>query len=138
LHRELVGLGCSVQAQTVRLWTVGATIGPNDPENVRRIGVVAVEPRLIENYQRVYKAMELFRSAHSVLGRRIGDLARIYGSAAVAGRVDADEVLDERSGLTVADFRDCVDLVRIKTIEPRGPVPRAVLDRIQNDLEEGS
>ncbi len=127
-----------MQAQTVRLWTVGVTIGPVDPENVRRIGVVADEHRLVENYSRIYAAMELFRNAHAVLGRRIGDMARFYGTAAVAGRVDADEILDQRSGLTVADFRDCMEIMEISAVEPCGVVPRAVLDRIQTQQEDES
>lgn len=136
LHEALGEHGCAVQAQTVRLWIVGVTIGPDDPENVRRLGIVIGESRLEQNYMRVWNAMNTFRSAHGVMARRLDDMARHYGTAAVVGRIDSDEVLDPRSGLTVADLRDCIDLLKIVAIQAEGPVPAVLLDRIHEDDEE--
>jgi hypothetical protein len=83
--------------------------------------------------------MRSLRGAHQGLGRRLSELARRVGSAAAAGHLDADELVDERSGLTAADFQESVDIVTVTAIEPVGDVPYLVVGRLNdthNDLQE--
>jgi hypothetical protein len=124
--------GCTVQTQTVRLWVVGATIGPDDPEDVRRVGMVTDDAVLLGQHARVCQAMRSLRGAHQSLGRRLSDLARHVGSAAAAGHLDADELVDVRSGLTAADFQESVDILTVQALEPAGDVPYLVIGRLHD------
>ena len=122
--------GCSVQTQTVRLWVIGTTIGPEDADDVRRVGLVADDEALLSHHGEVVRAMRSLRGAHTKLGRRLSDLALQVGAAAAAGHLARDEVIDERSGLTVADFQDSLDLVTVRAREDLGDVPFAITGRL--------
>lgn len=130
--------GCTVQTQTVRLWVVGVTIGPSDDEDVRRVGIIMDDAVLRDNHQEVCRAVRSLRGAHVRLGQRLAGMAIQVGSAAAAGLLDADEVVDERSGLTVADFDESVDVLTVKDIEPAGDVPYILVGRLndEEDMEE--
>jgi hypothetical protein len=137
LAAALARHGCTVQGQTVRLWVVGATIGPDDCANVRRLGEVAEDPVLTAHYTDVCSAIEALRGAHVKLGQRLGQWARTVGSAAVAGRIGADEVIDARSGLTAADFAGSIDILRVTAVvDDIGPVPSGMTGRLTESQEE--
>lgn len=121
--------GCGVQTQTVRLWVVGVTIGPDDPEDIRRLGEVLGDDLLVGRYPDIYDAIRELRGAHVRLGRRLARMARHVGPAALAGRIADDELIDERSGLTAADFEDAVEVVTVMRLEPAGTVPRIITGR---------
>jgi hypothetical protein len=121
--------GCGVQTQTVRLWVVGVTIGPDDPDDIRRLGEVLGDDLLARRYADIYHAIRELRGAHVRLGRRLARMARHVGPAARAGRVADDELIDERSGLTAADFEDAVEVVTVVRLEPAGTVPRIITGR---------
>jgi hypothetical protein len=131
-------LGCSVQTQTIRLWVIGVTIGPEDPQDVSRVGHAAGDQALLSQHSEVVRAMRSLRGAHVKLGRRLAELAVNIGAAASAGHVGRDEVIDERSGLTVADFQDSLDLVVVRSIDPVGEVPLVVTGRLQGATEDSS
>ncbi len=126
--------GCTVQTQTVRLWVIGVTIGPEDGEDVHRVGLVTDDPVLLGSHAEVHRAMRSLRGAHQSLGRRLSELALRIGSAVRAGQLAADELVDERSGLTAADFEESVEILTVMTIEPVGDVPSLVLGQL-NDAE---
>lgn len=126
--------GCSVQTQTVRLWVIGKTIGPDDEDDVRRVAVVAKDESLLAAHREVCRAIRSLRGAHVRLGQRLSDMARRVGPAAAAGRIASDEVVDERSGLTAADFLDSIDLLTVSSIEPAGIVPYVIVGRL-NEAE---
>jgi hypothetical protein len=121
--------GCWLQTQTIRLWVVGVTIGPDDREDVRRLGEVLGDDYLADQYIDVHNAIRALRGAHVRLGRRLARMARQVGPAARAGRVADDELIDERSGLTAADFEDAVEVVTVVRLEPAGTVPRIITGR---------
>jgi hypothetical protein len=128
--------GCAVQTQTVRLWVVGVTIGPEDEEDVHRVGLVTEDGALLGGHREVCRAMRSLRGAHSRLGKRLSEVARQVGSAAAAGRLASDEVVDERSGLTAADFQDSLDILTVRRMEPAGDVPYIVVGRLNDTKEE--
>jgi hypothetical protein len=129
--------GCGVQTQTVRLWVVGVTIGPDDREDVRRLGEVLGDDLLVQRYADIHDAIRTLRGAHVRLGQRLARIARHVGPAARAGRIANDELIDERSGLTAADFEDAVDVVKVVRLEPAGTVPRIITGRrLPADEEE--
>ena len=79
LHDELERHGCDKQTQTVRLWVVGQTIGPEDPQDVSRVGQCLEDDALIANYQAIADAIKNLRAAHVRLGHRLAVIARRVG-----------------------------------------------------------
>lgn len=132
LQRALADRGCTVQSQTVRLWCVGATIGPEDPGDVRRLGEVLDDPVLTGQQEVVRQGMRTLRGAHGRLSRRLVGLARTVGPAAKGGRLPADEILDETSGLTAADIESAVLVVTIAEMEPVTEIPRILTGRLRD------
>lgn len=137
LRDELHLVGCHKQTQTIRLWVVGATIGPDDAEDIRRLGEAIDDQPLMVNYQAIDTAIESLRSAHRALGQRLGSLARSIGGGVLDGTLAADDVIDERSGLTAADFRDSIEVVAVRSVEPAGIVPSLLTGRIHAATENG-
>jgi hypothetical protein len=123
LTRQLRALGCGVQAQTVRLWCTGVTIGPDDRADLGRAGEAAGDPVLTTQAAEVWRAMQTLRGAHVRAGRRLAALARAVGPAAGDGRLPADEVIDPASGLTAGDLGAAVMVLRVTRIEPAEAVP---------------
>jgi hypothetical protein len=136
LHADLEANGCVRQAQTVRLWVIGQIIGPEDPEDVRRLGQCLEDAALIANYQAIADAMKGLRRAHVRLGQRLGALARHVGPHSAAGLIDDDEIIDARSGLTASDFRDSVEILEVESVHPVGRVPYAVTGLLRPSEEK--
>lgn len=129
--------GCRRESQTVRLWVIGDTIGPLDALDVRRVGEALDDAPLRDHHAMVYEGIDAFRKAHAQLVQRVGALALQVGPAASAGAISADEVIDDRSGLTAADFQGCVEILRVRSIVSMGLVPTSILGRLHdaNDTE---
>lgn len=138
MGRELHKLGCTVQAQTIRLWVLGITIGPDNPADLARVGELAGDPVLEGHYREIDAAIRALRGAHSRLGRRLAGLARRVGPAGLDGRLQQDEIIDDRSGLTVADFVDAVELRTVRDVRPAGSLPAIVTGRCRPKEEEWS
>ena len=112
------------------------TIGPDDEHDVRRVGEVMGDSVLSQKHHEVCRAMRSFRGAHVKLGRRLAETARLVGPAAVVGHRSLDEVIDERSGLTAADFQDAIEILTVESVEPMGEVPSASTGRLRGPEEE--
>ncbi|WP_433315603.1 DrmE family protein [Micromonospora sp. CA-269861] len=123
LARQLAAHGCTVQTQTVRLWCIGVTLGPEDPTDLRRLGLLLNDDALTTRYEAVWRAMQTLRHAHVRLGRRLAALTRSLGPAGSRGALPADEVLDAASGLTAADVETAVVVLTVARIEPAPAVP---------------
>ena len=126
LARALATLGCGVQGQTVRLWCVGVTIGPDAFEDVRRVGEIAGDPVLQAQAAEVWRAMQTLRSAHVKVGKRLTALARAIGPAAGTARIPADEIIDPVSGLTAGDLGAAVTVTRLTRLERILAVPNVL------------
>jgi len=127
--------GCAVQAQTVRLWVVGVTIGPDDDEDVRRLGVVMGDVTLRDKYHEVCRAFRTLRGAHIRLSRRLTDIAVHVGAGIAGGAITDDEVVDQKTGLTVADFRESLDVLTVDQIHSVGNVPYVLVGQLHNEAE---
>lgn len=114
---ELRKRGSSARSTVaIRFWCVGVTLGPHDPDDVRRVGELVGEPVLRDHFREVWTAMETFRGAHTRLGARLGHLVRRVGPAAHLDQFDEDTIVDERSGLTISDFKGCAELLEVATV----------------------
>jgi hypothetical protein len=129
LRRALAELGCAVQDQTVRLWCLGETIGPDDRDDVRRVGELLDDRVLLTKLPDVWRAIRTLRGAHGRLKTRFASLARVSGPAAAQGRLRADEILDEASGLTAADIESAIVMVTVNRVERADAVPRLLVGR---------
>lgn len=136
LADQLAKHGCHVQAQTVRLWVIGVTLGPDDPEDIYRLGQVTTDPVLLAAHGEVARAIRTLRGAHVRLGRRLAEMTRHIGPIAGSGRLPADEVVDELSGLTAADIESAVTIVAVRAITAIGDIPAVLAGRrcIREDL----
>ncbi len=120
--------GCRRETQTIRLWVIGATIGPQDPMDVKRVGQALEDVPLRDHHDVVYAGIEGFRKAHAQLMERLGTLAVQVGPTA---HTRPDQIIDERSGLTAADFQGCVEILRVRTVAPAGVMPLAAVGRLR-------
>jgi hypothetical protein len=135
LHAALADEGVNVGDQAVATWVRGNTIGPMDRENVRRVGVALGDDVLAKHYKTVCNAISTLRGIHVKLGRRVGDLVVREGVAGAVGGRGVDEVVDEVSGLTVGDFRGCVEFLTIADIRHFGTVPTQMLGTLRQPDE---
>ncbi|MEV0135421.1 hypothetical protein AB0H83_44105 [Dactylosporangium sp. NPDC050688] len=135
LDRRLAVLGCRVQTQTVRLWCVGSTIGPEDSADIRRVGELLDDHVLLTRQPEISRAMRTLRHSHGRLQRRLASMVRSAGPAAANGRLRPDEVLDEASGLTAADIETAVIVVTVASVEVVDAVPRVLAGR-RHDADE--
>ncbi|MHB8152812.1 MAG: DrmE family protein [Vulcanimicrobiaceae bacterium] len=119
--------GVDVTDVTIGTWVRGSVIGPSDRENVRRVGEALGSDVLVRNHGLICGAITTLRGIHVKLGRRIGDMAMQDGIAGAIGTRGIDEIVDEHSGLTVGDFKRCVEFLKIKSIQTFGEVPAEML-----------
>ncbi len=129
LAGQLGEQGCLVQAQTVRLWVIGVTLGPDDPDDVHRLALVTADPVLLAAHGEVSRAMRTLRGAHVKLGRRLAELTRHIGPTVGAGGLSGDEVVDELSGLTAADIESAVTVIAVRSVAAIGDIPAVLTGR---------
>ncbi len=104
LGLRMEAAGCQVTSQSPRTWATGDVLGPNDPEDIERIGRLAGDPFVEQQYQRIHAAVRQVRSLHM----RLGSLLSAAMAEAVAGGgsnleklrellggIDPSELLDE-------------------------------------------
>ena len=96
--------GSQVTGQSPRTWALGRVLGPEDPENIRRIGKLAGDPLVEGQYKRLDATVRQVRSLHMRLGSLLsaamtealsGGGANLEQLRAVLGGMDPSELLDE-------------------------------------------
>ena len=104
LGRRMRAEGCLVTSQSPRTWTTGAVIGPEDPEDIRRIGKLAGDPLVEKQYRRIDAAIRQVRSLHMRLGSLLsasmadaisGGGVNLEKLKQLLGGIDPSELLDE-------------------------------------------
>ena len=104
LGRRMHAEGCQVTAQSPRTWAIGAVIGPEDPEDIRRIGKLAGDPFVERQYRQIDAAVRQVRSLHMRLGSLLsaamtdaigGGGANLEALQQLLGGIDPSELLDE-------------------------------------------
>jgi len=121
--------GFALTPDAIRMWVAGVAIGPRDQEDVRRLGEVLGDDFLVDRYIDIHQAIRTLRRTSARLHQRLAEMAFHVGPAVRAGRMADDELIDERSGLTAADFQDAVDVVTVLRLESAGTVPRMITGR---------
>ena len=104
LEKRMREHGSQVTGQSPRTWALGRVLGPEDPENIRRIGKLAGDPLVEGQYKRLDATVRQVRSLHMRLGSLLsaamtealsGGGANLEQLRAVLGGMDPSELLDE-------------------------------------------
>jgi hypothetical protein len=113
----------------VHFWIKGKVIGPNENENVRRIGEIYGQKMLIDNYSEIVAAIQRLRGIHQSLSRK---LRWLIPRAGVASEIDnaEDPIVDEELNLYLEDFADTVSLERVHSICGPSRVKAYAVDRV--------
>jgi hypothetical protein len=130
LHRALQEEGSSISYPAVRLWLLGETLCPDDPQDLLRLGTVLRVPFVVSNYKRIHNAAKRLGGCHRRLSRRLNSWLRNQamngGSAAELDIIDAD------LGITFDDFRSSLMLLRVTDKRPISrPVFKSTLGRLE-------
>jgi hypothetical protein len=115
VHHNLVALDSKiVNSSTVMQWVTGVRFGPNDPQDIRRLGVVLEVMPLESHYVDFYSAMQRVRTAHRELGRilirALKSLFHDRDTKSIKISVDGENVI-------LYDIVDAVMLKRVVRIE---------------------
>jgi hypothetical protein len=96
-------------------WARGDVLGPQDPQDIRRVGLAIGSDWLIENWQRVGTALLILRKGHRLLGRQT---THIIQRAAVGDfeLSRQDEEFLEQIGVTVGELQDAVTLLTVEAV----------------------
>ncbi len=96
--------GCRLTWQSPRTWASGAVLGPEDPEDIRRIGKIAGDPLVEGQFRRIDATVRQVRSLHIRLGSLLsaamteairGEGPSLQKLQQVLGGIDPTELLDE-------------------------------------------
>lgn len=104
--------GSQVTWQSFRLWAFGSIIGPDDAKDIQRIGRVAGDELIEQQYRRIAAMADEIRTLHRGLGRRLSRALSEVASGGegpnleamtrlIGGEMDVDELLDEFAVRTV-------------------------------------
>ncbi|KUG19728.1 hypothetical protein ASZ90_010531 [hydrocarbon metagenome] len=110
-------------------WLSGAIIGPQDLENIRRIGIIYEMPFLTAKFDDIAKAVRRLRSIHRSLARRLNKLIPQAGIEADL-RERENTVIDKELDLYLEDFANIVSIERIEAVEILKDVSSGDLDRV--------
>lgn len=110
-------------------WVSGAIIGPQDLENIRRIGIIYEKPFLTAKFDDITKAVRRLRSIHRSLARRLNKLIPQAG-VEVDLRERENTVIDKELELYLEDFANIVSIERIEAVEILENVSSGDLDRV--------
>ncbi|MBM7854318.1 hypothetical protein JOC37_000691 [Desulfohalotomaculum tongense] len=112
IHSMLVRLGSRITSSaTIGNWIRGDVMGPEDPEDIKRLGIVLGLDELTKSWKMIYRAMKRLRRIHRVVAVQLNRV--IIASSSTNLLVEPDDELVEW-GLSMADFRDALT---VKTIE---------------------
>lgn len=110
-------------------WVNGTILGPQDLENIRRIGTIYEKPFLVNNFDDVAQAIKRLRTIHRSLARRLNKLIPQAGIAANQGDRE-NTVIDKELDLYLEDFANIVSIERIEAVEILENVSSGDLDRV--------
>ena len=110
-------------------WVNGAIIGPQDLENIRRIGIIYEKPFLVAKFGDIARAIQRLRNIHRSLARRLNKLIPQAGIEADL-KDKENTVIDKELELYLEDFANIVSIERIEAVEILENVSSGDLDRV--------
>lgn len=118
----------------VYLWLKEAVLGPQDPENIRRIGEIYNKELLIRDWKLVAAAIKRLRGIHRGLARK---LYHLIPEAAIEydNQESENTIIDEELELSLEDFRNSISLEIVTSCEKVGEIPLCQLDKLNFDAQ---
>ena len=111
---EIQRQGSSIgSTQTVKLWLLGRTLAPNDPQDLIRLGKAMQLPFVTKYHARISKAAQRIRGLHRGLSNRLNNWLH---EQATGGADTALQVFDDELGLSFQDFRDSLAVFKVEKI----------------------
>jgi hypothetical protein len=115
---------------TLRLWLWGRTLCPDDVEDLRRVAEVLDMGFVQQHYRRIGVAAARLRGLHRGLSSRLNHW--LDRQAQGTSATDWDEQIDSELGLTFADFRNSLLILRVNDVRiVNGPFLRNGLGRLE-------
>jgi hypothetical protein len=96
---------------TLRQWVRGETLCPQDKEDLRRLAEVLNLDFVKQHYLRIHQAASRLRGLHRGTSNRLNHWLE-HDAAAMAAS-SGNDVIDAELGLTFADFRNSLLLLRV-------------------------
>ncbi len=127
LGRRMQAEGCLVTSQSPRTWATGAVIGPEDPEDIRRIGKLACDPLVETQYRRIDAAVRQVRSLHMKLGSLLN---AAMTDAMSGGGVNLDKLKDLLGGIDPSELLDEFELRVVRAIDEPEEAPGHLVRRV--------
>jgi hypothetical protein len=122
LEQRMREEGSSVTWQAYRFWMLGTTIAPEDPEDIRRVGRIANDPLIEQQYQRIAKMATEVRGLHIKLGRI---LSNAMAEAIEGGGPHLSALADLLGGLDPKELLEEFELRVVRSIGEPTEVPRS-------------
>lgn len=101
----------------VRMWVIGRTLAPQDPEDVRRLGEILELEFILSNYARISSAASRLRGLHRGLALRLNNW--LEGEAA-RGDAEDDPLIDAETGIRFSDFRSSLLHLHVASVSVVG------------------
>jgi hypothetical protein len=115
---------------TLRLWLWGRTLCPDDVEDLRRVAEVLDMGFVQQHYRRIGVAAARLRGLHRGLSNRLNHW--LDRQAQGTSAADWDEQIDSELGLTFADFRNSLLILKVNDVRVvNGPFLRNGLGRLE-------
>lgn len=127
LGRRMKAEGCLVTSQSPRTWATGAVIGPEDPEDIRRIGKLAGDPLVERQYRRIDAAVRQVRSLHMRLGSL---LSAAMTDAISGGGVNLEKLKQLLGGIDPSELLDEFELRIVRAVGEPEEVPGHLVRRV--------
>lgn len=122
--------GSSVTWQSPRTWALGTVIGPDDPEDVRRIGRLSGDTLIEVQYRRLAAMAGEVRGLHAKLGRLL--------SAAMAEALDrGGPNLEALTKLLGADASELLDEFELRAVRSIGNVQMIPVSDVRRPVPPG-
>jgi len=127
LHK--LGANTPTTPAAVFHWVNGAIIGPQDLENIRRIGIIYDKPFLVNKFRDIASAVQRLRRIHRSLSLRLSKLIPRAGIEADQEHCE-NTVIDEELELYLEDFANIVSIERVEDVKIISDVSPGDLDRV--------
>lgn len=125
LAEQLVSDGATIRAQAVASWASPYRIGPRDPLNVKRVGIIGDHEVVTHHHNRIHAVMRGVRIEHGRIGRHLAAALRRH----LNDDVGAFDEIEERLGVAVENILGNISVYVIRDRLASGTAESRALGR---------
>ncbi len=124
VQKKLKDLGSDISSSgTVGNWIRGDIMGPSDPKDIERLGLILGRNELIRAWARIDTALKRIRSIHKIVARQLNKA--IILSSGIGFVFDDETESLERFGLSIEDMRRTLAVKTVREISEETRYVRA-------------